>query len=210
MDNFMDRKIRNLIFDFGGVLVDLDKQQTIKSFSELGIDVKEHIHDYVQGGPFALLESGAATPLEFLDTLRQMSSAKEKPTDEQIAEAWNRMLVRIPERRLRALKQLREHYRIFLLSNTNLIHWEYSAQHLFTVQGGCAEDYFDHIYLSCDLKLLKPGKEIFQEVLRREHIVASETLFIDDSAANCAAASALGIQTYCPAEADDWLPLFIS
>ena len=210
MDNLMDKKIRNLIFDFGGVLVDLDKQQTIKSFSELGIDVQEHIRDYVQGGPFALLESGAATPQEFLDTLRQMSSYNEKPTDEQIAEAWNRMLVRIPERRLRALKQLREHYRIFLLSNTNLIHWEYSARHLFTVQGGCTEDYFDHIYLSCDLKLLKPGKEIFQEVLRREHIVASETLFIDDSAANCAAASALGIQTYCPAEADDWLPLFIS
>lgn len=210
MENCMDRKIRNLIFDFGGVLVDLDKQQTIKSFAELGIDVQEHIRDYVQGGPFALLESGAATPQEFLDTLRQMSSAKEKPTDEQIAEAWNRMLVRIPERRLRALKQLREHYRIFLLSNTNTIHWDYSVHHLFTVQGGHAEDYFDHIYLSCDLKLLKPGKEIFLEVLRREQLEASETLFIDDSAANCAAASALGIQTYCPAEADDWLSLFIS
>lgn len=210
MENSMDKKIRNLIFDFGGVLVDLDKQQTIKSFAELGIDVQEHIRDYVQGGPFALLESGAATPQEFLDTLRQMSSAKEKPTDEQIAEAWNRMLVRIPERRLQALKQLREHYRIFLLSNTNIIHWDYSARYLFTVQGNCAEDYFDHIYLSCDLKLMKPGKEIFQEVLRQEQLEASETLFIDDSAANCAAASALGIQTYCPAEADDWLPLFIS
>lgn len=210
MDNNMNKKIRNLIFDFGGVLVDLDKQQTIKFFAELGIDVQEHIRDYVQGGPFAMLENGTATPQEFLDILRQMSSAKEKPTDEQIAEAWNRMLVRIPERRLQALKQLREHYRIFLLSNTNLIHWEYSARHLFTVQGGCAEDYFDHIYLSCDLKLLKPGKEIFQEVLRREQLETSETLFIDDSAANCAAASALGIQTYCPAEADDWLPLFIS
>lgn len=210
MDNSMDKKIRNLIFDFGGVLVDLDKQQTVKSFAELGIDVQEHIRDYVQGGPFALFESGAATPQDFLNILRQMSSAEEKPTDEQIAEAWNRMLVRIPERRLQALKQLREHYRIFLLSNTNLIHWDYSVRHLFTVQGCRAEDYFDHIYLSYDLKLLKPGKEIFQEVLRRERLEASETLFIDDSSANCAAASALGIQTYCPAEADDWLPLFIS
>lgn len=210
MDNNMNKKISNLIFDFGGVLVDLDKQQTIKFFAELGIDVQEHIRDYVQGGPFAMLENGTATPQEFLDILRQMSSAKEKPTDEQIAEAWNRMLVRIPERRLQALKQLREHYRIFLLSNTNPIHWDYSARYLFTVQGGCAEDYFDHIYLSCDLKLMKPGKEIFQEVLRREQLETSETLFIDDSAANCAAASALGIQTYCPAEADDWLPLFIS
>ena len=210
MDNNMNKKIRNLIFDFGGVLVDLDKQQTIKFFAELGIDVQEHIRDYVQGGPFAMLENGTATPQEFLDILRQMSSAKEKPTDEQIAEAWNRMLVRIPERRLQALKQLREHYRIFLLSNTNPIHWDYSARYLFTVQGGCAEDYFDHIYLSCDLTLMKPGKEIFQEVLRREQLETSETLFIDDSAANCAAASALGIQTYCPAEADDWLPLFIS
>lgn len=209
-DNHRTIKIKNLIFDFGGVLVDLDKQQTVRSFAEIGIDVQEHIRDYVQGGPFALLESGATSPHEFLETLRQMSTQETLPTDGQIADAWNRMLVRIPARRLQALKQLRPHYRICLLSNTNPIHWDYSARHLFTVQGAHAEDYFDRIYLSCDLKMMKPGKEIFLEVLQREQMRPEETLFIDDSAANCAAAEALGIQTYCPAEADDWLPLFIS
>lgn len=206
----MITNIKNLIFDFGGVLVDLDKQKTVDAFAALGIDVRAHIRDYVQGGPFALLESGAVTPREFLDILSRMSSHEVKPSDEQITDAWNQMLVRIPARRLQALKQLRNRYRVFLLSNTNTIHWEYSARNLFTVQGGRVEDYFEHIYLSCDLKMLKPGKEIFQEVLRRESLEAGETLFIDDSAANCAAASSLGIKTYCPAEADDWLPLFIS
>lgn len=210
MDNKMITNIKNLIFDFGGVLVDLNKQKTVDSFAALGIDVRAHIRDYVQGGPFALLESGAITPREFLDVLRGMSNHEVKPSDEEITDAWNQMLVRIPARRLQALKQLRAHYRVFLLSNTNLIHWDFSARYLFTVQGGRVEDYFEHIYLSCDLKMLKPGKEIFQEVLRRENLEAGETFFIDDSAANCAAASSLGIKTYCPAEADDWLPLFIS
>ena len=103
----MANDIKNLIFDFGGVLVDLNKEQTVCNFAQLGIDVRQHIRDYVQGGPFALLEEGTITENEFLNELRSLGNADRLAGDEELIKAWNSMLVRIPERRLQALKQLR-------------------------------------------------------------------------------------------------------
>lgn len=202
--------MKNLIFDFGNVLVDLDRQATVEAFHNLGIDIQHHMHNYKEKGPFYCLETGECTVAEFCHALRQWSNLPQLPTDAQIIEAWNRMLVRIPERRLLALEQLRKHFRIFLLSNTNSIHWNHSLAYLFNRQGKCAEDYFDRIFLSYEMRMMKPDTEIFNTVLREADIKPEETLFIDDAEANCQGAANLGIRTFCPAEADDWLPLFIS
>lgn len=205
----MANDIKNLIFDFGGVLVDLNKEQTVCNFAQLGIDVRQHIRDYVQGGPFALLEEGTITENEFLNELRSLGNADRLAGDEELIKAWNSMLVRIPERRLQALKQLRKRYRLFLLSNTNSIHWKFSEKYLFAGNGVRVDDLFDGIFLSYDLKMMKPDPNIFREVLQKTQSEATQTLFIDDSAVNCAAAKTLDIQTFCPKEADDWLPLFL-
>ena len=205
----MANDIKNLIFDFGGVLVDLNKEQNVCNFAQLGIDVRQHIRDYVQGGPFALLEEGTITENEFLNELRSLGNAGRLASDEELIKAWNSMLVRIPERRLQALKQLRKRYRLFLLSNTNSIHWKFSEKYLFAGNGVRVDDLFDGIFLSYDLKMMKPDPNIFREVLQKTQSEATQTLFIDDSAVNCAAAKTLGVQTFCPKEADDWLPLFL-
>ena len=94
-------------------------------------------------------------------------------------------------------------YRMVLLSNTNpyITAWAHSAEFF---RGRTMDSYFDHLYFSCDLKLMKPGEEIFRRVLNAEGFTPEETLFIDDSTRNCATAQALGIHTLCPQGNSDW------
>lgn len=204
----MERELKNIIFDFGGVLVDLDRQAVFDAFQKLGAQQIERWNKFNQD-PFVALENGTCTEAEFYQQLRELADLRPEISDEALANAWNSMLVRIPKRRLEALLRLRQRYRIFLLSNTNSIHWDYSAQHLFSIMGLTAQDYFDHIYLSYELHLQKPDAAIFQCVLDREGLKPSETIFIDDLEANCATARDLGMHTFTPSEADDWMPLFL-
>lgn len=214
----MNPSIKNLIFDFGGVIVDLGKPRTLEAFRALGFDADAFIGTYGQGGPFAGLESGDTTPDDFYAEIARLAtpfgtgaSPAGALTPERIRAAWNLMLVCIPPRRLQALLRLRRRYHLFLLSNTNVIHWEHSAagDAFFGWQGHRPEDFFEHIFLSFELHLLKPGEAIFRRVIDVAGLQPAETLFIDDSAANCAAAERLGLNTFCPKEADDWMPLFL-
>jgi len=212
----MDKQIRNIVFDFGGVIVDLGKERTLESFGALGVDVSGFVGTYGQGGPFAGLETGETAPDVFCREVARLAVAPGGQTEaplssERICEAWNRMLVRIPPRRLEALLRLRERYRLFLLSNTNSIHWDYAAagEDFFGWNGHSPEDFFERIFLSYELHLLKPGEAIFRRLLDEAGLCPVETLFIDDSTANCAAAERLGLRVFCPKEADDWMPLFM-
>ncbi len=212
----MKKGIKNVIFDFGGVLVDLDKQATLKAFRALGFDAEAFVGTYGQSGLFGDQERGVISTDEFCDEVARLSvgfcadgQMVETPTPEAICSAWNKMLVRIPPRRLQALLALRDRYRLFLLSNTNEIHWQHSLATGFSWEGHRAEDFFERIFLSYELHLLKPDEAIFRHVLTAAEICAEETLFIDDSAENCAVAASLGIHTFTPAEGDDWLPLFL-
>lgn len=202
----MDKKIKNIIFDFGGVIVDLNKQATIDAFLSLGFDASSYIRDYVQEGPFAQLELGEKSREDFCADISGL--AMHPLMEKDICDAWNRMLVGIPVRRLRAIRMLRAKYRVFLLSNTNEVHWEYACKALFPYHGWQVSDYFEQVYLSYDLHLMKPDEAFFRFVLEQENLCPGETLFIDDSAANCAAARAMGIQVFHSKRADDWLSLF--
>lgn len=193
----LDGHIKNLLIDFGGVLIDLDRRRCLEHFRRLGMpDVENLLHDCHQEGFFQLHEKGLISDAGFRERIRQ---AIGRPvTDEAIDEAWNSFLDGIPAYKLDFLLELRKRYTVCLLSNTNAIHWDYACTHDFAQGGRRVEDYFDRIYLSYQLKMIKPDAEIFQAVLADAGLTPEETLFIDDAEANCRTARSLGIHTYTP------------
>ncbi|BEG99924.1 HAD family hydrolase [Bacteroides sedimenti] len=203
----MNHKIKNLILDFGGVLVDLDRSRCIESFKAMGADcIEEMLNPYYQQGLLMKLEKGEITTDQFHDELRQ--TVGKEMSDKQIDDAWNSFLVNVPTYKLDLLLKLREHYSVFLLSNTNAIHWEMSCERFFSYKNLQVEDFFEKIFLSYQMHQLKPSKEIFETVMAVTGIQPEDTFFIDDSEANCITAQSLGIHTYTPKAHEDWGHIF--
>lgn len=199
--------IKNLLIDFGGVLIDLDRHRCIENFKKLGFDnIEDLLNIYHQQGIFMQQEKGLITSAEFRSGVREMMG--KEVTDRQIDAAWNSFLVGIPTYKLDLLLKLREKYVVYLLSNTNETHWEWSCEHVFPYKGFQVKDYFEKIYLSFEMKMVKPDAEIFNAVLDDASIDPKETFFIDDSGANCEIAQSLGISTYTPKAGEDWSHLF--
>ena len=143
----MDRSIKNIIFDLGGVIINIDRQRCIEAFKAIGVkEVSDYVDDSRQEDIFHELEIGAIRPEEFCEQVRIKSKCN--ITDQQIAEAWNAMLKDIPVKRLERLLQLRDRYMIYLLSNTNEIHWKRCCELLSSYHGFYAENYFEQIFLS--------------------------------------------------------------
>lgn len=199
--------IRNLLIDFGGVLIDLDRQKCIDNFKKLGFEnVEELLNIYHQQGLFLQFEKGLITPSDFRDGIRDMM--KKDVSDRQIDSAWNSFLVEIPRYKLELLLKLREKYVVYLLSNTNPIHWKWACKNAFPYRTFQVENFFERTYLSFEMKMAKPDPSIFEHVISDAGIEASETLFIDDSLENCQVAQQLGINTYTPKAGEDWGHLF--
>lgn len=201
----MDKRIKNIIFDFGGIIVDLDKQAAVHAFEALGFEAHAYINDYVQDGVFALMETGDMSPDEFCTYVRKKAGADVK--DEEIFRAWNKMLVGIPVRRVQTIRNLRTDYRTYMLSNTNAIHWAYSCRELMASTGLEMGDCFDRIFLSFQMHLAKPDERIFRKVLSEAGLKPEETLFVDDSSENCRMAESLGIQVFHSRQPEDWFSL---
>lgn len=204
----MKRKgIKNLIVDFGGVLIDLDRQRCLEKFKALGLPDVEHALDiYHQQDFFQQYDKGILSSADFRNVIR--GKIGKDITDAQIDAAWNSFLVGIPTYKLDLLLALRKDYVVYLLSNTNEIHWEWACEHAFPYKTFRMEDYFEHVFLSYKMKMAKPDKEIFQKVLEDAGLNPKETFFIDDSEANCETACSLGISTYTPKAGEDWSHLF--
>lgn len=186
--------IKNIIFDFGCVLVNLDKHRCIEAFNAINAsEVSVYVDEARQEDLFLQLELGTISISEFCDEVRRQSP-RCVATDDEIVAAWASLLVDVPLRRLHRILDLKSRYRIFLLSNTNAIHWDMAENIFFSQEGHCVSDFFEKTYLSYKMHLTKPSEEIFQQALRDADILPQETLFIDDSAANCAAAERLGIR----------------
>lgn len=202
-----EKGIKNLLVDFGGVLINLNRQRCIDNFKQLGLnDADQLLSVFHQQGVFMQQEKGLITSAEFRDSIREKIG--KEVTDQQIDAAWNSFLMDIPTYKLDLLLRLREKYVVYLLSNTNDIHWRWSCKHAFPYRGFRAEDYFEKIYLSYEMKMMKPDAEIFEAVLSDAGIAAKQTFFIDGSEANCQTARALGISTYTPTAGEDWGHLF--
>jgi putative hydrolase of the HAD superfamily len=204
----IDNNIKNLIIDFGGVLIDLDRRRCLDNFTRLGLtNVEVMLDEYHQQDFFQQHEQGLISSAEFRDEVRTRIG-QQVLSDQQIDDAWNSFLVGIPTYKLDLLLKLRTRYMVYLLSNTNAIHWQWACQHAFRYKGFRVEDYFEHIYLSYEMHTAKPDPAIFRQLLDETGIVPGQTLFIDDSDANCRTAEALGIHTYTPKAGEDWSHLF--
>ena len=201
--------IKNLLIDLGGVLINLDRQRCMENFKKLGFtDVEERLNIQQLHGIFMQQEKGLITSAEFRNGLRDMMG--KVVSDKQIDAAWNSFLVDIPDYKLDLLLNLRTKYVVYLLSNTNEIHWKYACQKLFPYRTFRVEDYFEKTYLSYEMHMVKPEADIFKTVIEDAGIEPQETLFIDDSEINCKAAQELGISTYTAKAGEDWSHLFKS
>lgn len=190
----MKAKIKNIIFDWGGVLIDLDMENCIKAFNEIGIsDFHRLITGAEEAGIFKAYELGNCTTDEFREGIRTL--ANRTITDTEIDYVWNAMVKSIPTEKLHLLSELRNRYSIFLLSNTNELHWEHASEKAFHYEGLERDDFFKGIFLSFQMHLAKPDPEIFRTAIREAGLNPEETLFIDDSLANCEAAASVNLQT---------------
>lgn len=184
--------IKNLLFDLGGVIMDLDRNRCVEAFNALGMrDADDFLGVYGQKGDFLALERGEIDAAEFRRRIRPLF---DRPvTDAEIDAAFNRFLIGIPRHRLEALRRLRSQgYGIYLLSNTNPIMMEGFIAEQFRQEGLEMKDYFDGEVCSYKAKCYKPEAEIFDYTCRTCGIEPGETLFFDDSQANVDAARALG------------------
>ena len=203
----MDKNIKNIVFDLGGVLVDLDFKAAINGLQKAGFaNVKERLQTLHQGGIFQKFELGEMTADEFRTAIRENSTVE--LTDEEVDNLWNAMLLEIPREKLELILDLRGKYMVYLLSNTNSIHWDYVCKNAFNYRGFRVKDYFEETFLSYEMHLAKPDKAIFEKVLQDANLLPEETLFIDDSEANCKAAEEVGIHAHHYHIGDDLSKVF--
>ena len=192
----MSAKIKNIIFDLGGVILDIDENIVYKELEKLGINVSELAHSK----EFIELISKFDTGIYTAPTFRKKAKALlglEKMTDQKFDSIWNAMLLDIPRERIEAIEQVKKHYKIFLMSNTNEIHYDLYVRDLQLRFGYKEFDaLFDKSYFSFDIHLEKPDPRFFEMILDHEGLVPEETIFIDDTEANIKVAKKLGIRTY--------------
>jgi glucose-1-phosphatase len=187
--------ISTLIFDFGGVLIDLDMNQSILNFKKLGVEnVENYLSNFGQSGFFMQLEKGKISTEEFRSEIRKLTT--NTITDKEIDDAWNAFLVRIPSEKLDIVYQLRKKFRVIMLSNTNAIHFPYAERTFFSYKNRGIDEYFDKCYRSYDMKMAKPDAEIFEAILSQEQVAANQCLLLDDGPKNIEQAQKLGFQTY--------------
>ncbi len=201
--------MKTLLFDFGGVLVDLDQARCVKAFDRIGFDVRPFLGTFVQSGILSALERGQATVPEFCDQMRQATGLNHL-TDEQITDAWRQYLVGVPAERLELLLKIGHHYPVCLLSNTNEIHWAMARDGYFRYKGHCVNDFFKKIFLSYEMGMEKPAPEIFEAVVKEIGCPAEDIIFFDDSAENAKAAISCGLQARVAPANGEWMKFFSS
>ena len=212
--------LKNYIFDLGGVLLDIRMKNAYERFVALGLPPAELEPG---GSAYKLMEDyqlGFITSAEFCQQIASKCAANVfarcaagPTTPHDIEDAWNSICLSVADRKLQALRKLRKMEgvaSVSLLSNTNELHWECSCQNWFNANGNKLEDFFDKIFLSQELHLQKPDPEIFKTAIRELGASPAETIFLDDSPVNTAAAAACGLQTLTVTADVDWVKKLFS
>ncbi len=190
-----NQKITTIIFDFGGVIINLDLPKCIQNFITLGVpEVEKYLSNFGQSGFFMQWEKGEIGIKEFRNEIRNISQTL--LTDEQIDSAWCSFLTDIPANRIELLQKLRKNYRLLLLSNSNPLHIEVSASEEFKKYGYEIFDFFDCCYFSYKIGLAKPDEEIFRYVLKDAGVKPEECMFVDDGKKNIETAAKMGFKTH--------------
>ena len=187
-------RIRNIIFDLGGVLMDLYVEKTYQAFGSLGFTEEILEFDRKNKNIFFQYELGKISTRHFRDEIRKLLDNNVR--DEQIDFAWNAMVGGFRKDKIELVKSLRPRYKTFILSNTNQMHEDFYNQMILSEFGMRSfEDLVDRIYYSHHLQLAKPDPEIFKYVIKDSRLVPGETLYLDDTKKHLESAATLGIQT---------------
>lgn len=202
--------IKNIIFDYGNVIFDIDFKIAQASFQKIGITDIENFFAHKSHNPlFDDFETGAISPVEFREGIRK---AANKPglTDAQIDEAWNSLLIGTHQENHDVLLKVKNNYRTFLLSNNNEIHYDWIINYLKTTFNlNNYDSFFEKAYFSQHMKLRKPNTNIFEQVLSENHLNPTETLFIDDSPQHIEGAKKVGLNTLLMTEKPAQLESFL-
>ena len=189
----VDMNIKNIIFDLGGVIINLDMLRTIKGFEQLGITDFERTYNQLAQTPlFDKFDKGLISEDDFFNSIKAQFNLKQEIPE--LEKVWNAMLLDFPKTRLDHLMEYKKKYRTFLLSNTNATHIKAFERSLFEAHGAKnLSSFFEKDYYSCRLRMRKPDKEIFEFVLNEHKLIPNETLFIDDTIIHIKGAEKAGI-----------------
>ena len=186
--------LKNLIFDLGDVIIPIDLTAPVRNFAMLANMPEAEVRAiWKQYDIWNRYETGLVDDKAFRLHVRQLLG-NEKWADEVIDTAWNSVLLDLPVARVERIKELAPNYRLFLLSNTSPIHIRQVNQLLVNLNQPTLEDLFERVFYSYDVRMAKPSSAIYEHVLTQAGLVAEETAFFDDNAANIQAAAGLGIQ----------------
>jgi glucose-1-phosphatase len=187
------QQLSNIIFDLGGVIMEIDVKQTLRAFTQLGID---HIQDYFGHGFAASFfsdhEAGKISDADFLKEIKNL--LPQEVTDEAVVQAWNALLLYFPTERIDLLRSLKGRYRLFLYSNTNAIHYRKFSEIYQNSFGGRLEDLFEKAYFSHSLGHRKPDLGGFQQIIAENGLDLQKTLFVDDAWINVEGAIRAGLK----------------
>lgn len=201
--------IRNLVFDFGGVVVDLCWNNAIRRFAEIGLKQADVVLDrYRQQGIFLELEEGKISSGKFMSELSDMCGRQ--LTVDEVNYAWMGFFEPVSVSKMKILEELHRKYNMYLLSNTNPFVMDWARGSAFSSEGKGLDFYFDRLYLSYEMGVTKPDVEIFRRMIEDSGIVPEETLFVDDGISNIEAARSLGFDTLHAKEGIDWTESLIS
>lgn len=186
------KKIKNIIFDLGGVILNIDIRKTELALEQLGVgNFSNHTSQQAATTFFKEYETGKIDDDSFIRSIRSLTT--DTSTEAQIVEAWNALILDFPPERIEILKNLKQKYRLFLLSNTNSIHYRQFQQQLFDQTGDYLESYFEKTYYSHTINLRKPDLASFQYVINENNLDPAETVFVDDTEINITCARELGL-----------------
>lgn len=204
MVEILSHEIKLIVFDYGGVIIDLYPEKTRSEFWELGLKNPDELYSPLgQVGLFDEFDKGLIDPIEFLNELKKYFPSSVETN--QIVDAWNAMLGHISTEKLSYVSQLKEKYQVCLLSNTNEIHLEYiKANNQPSGLTNSLEENFDKVYYSCRLGMRKPEKEIFEFVMNKHKVKPQEILFIDDTSMHIEGANKCGWKTLKVERNENW------
>ncbi len=187
-------KIKNIIFDLGGVFIDVNYLRTKEVFESLGIlNFDDYFMQHHSNPLFSDLEKGLISPDVFFDGFRKETNSN--LSDQEITTAWNAMLGDYFPEAVDWLFSIKDKYNVFLFSNTNQIHYDAFIPKFFKHYNMLLDDVFIKAYYSHTLQLRKPTPESFQAIIDEQKLIPAETLFIDDTEVNIKGAEHVGLQT---------------
>jgi len=204
---FCAMKYDAIIFDLGGVIINLDYQRTIIEFEKLGVSNFNDLYNQAaQSQVFDDYETGRISSQHFINKLLDFLPQGTSPN--QVVRAWNAMILDVPSEKLKLLQTTKAQLPIYLLSNTNEIHMDKVRREWAKSSYLPVEDYFSNVYLSYEMNLRKPDAEIFKMVCELNALQPEKVLFIDDSIQHIQGASSIGLNTHHLTRSEDLYTLF--